>query len=441
VRDGAAYRVSAGGAQEAQFGRRIKRLSLRGSHARRAFRRLGRVCYLPFMSPIRPVIRNLAANGIAQVAGLGLGDPDIVPLWFGESDLVTPAFIRDAAKKALDQGKTFYSGQRGIMPLRLALRDFHKRTLGVDIAVERISLPGAATLAMVTALQCLIETGDNIVIVSPIWPSIFEAATACGAENRFCPLKENWDASPARWELDLDKLFSLCDDRTKAIYVCSPGNPTGWVATSDELKSILEFARNRDIAIISDEVYGTLIFDGSRHAPSFLEIAGPDDNLFVVNSFSKPWAMTGWRIGWLVHPLRLDAAMKVITIANNTGPTSFAQYGALAALSPEGDAFRAEMLARCRAGRDVVQDFIDGQNRIRWMRPEGAFYGFLKIDGMTNSLKFAEDLLLRARVGVAPGSAFSAPEDTAADSYIRICFAQDQDRLREGLKRIAAAVA
>src|SRR6185503_15957231 len=138
------------------------------------------------MNPIRPDILHLAPNGIAQVAGLGLGDPDIVPLWFGESDLATPKFICDAAKQALDDGRTFYSGQRGIMPLREALRDFHKRTVGADVAVERISLPGAATLAMVTALQCLVEKGDNIVIVSPIWPSIFEAAVVAGAETRFC---------------------------------------------------------------------------------------------------------------------------------------------------------------------------------------------------------------------------------------------------------------
>jgi aspartate/methionine/tyrosine aminotransferase len=390
------------------------------------------------MSPIRPAIRNLASNGIAQVAGLGLGDPDIVPLWFGESDLATPKFICDAAKQALDDGKTFYSGQRGILPLREALSAFHKRTVGVDVAVERISLPGAATLAMVTALQCLVETGDNVVVVSPIWPSIFEAAHIVGAEIRFARLEEDWQAG--RWRLDLGKLFAQCDARTKAIFVCSPGNPTGWMMTQGEQRAMLDFARRRGIAIISDEVYGTIVFDGPAHAPSFLQLAEPDDNLFVVNSFSKPWAMTGWRIGWLVHPLSLDAQMKVICIANNTGPTSFAQYGALAALSPEGDAFRGEMLERCRIGRDVVQDFIDRQNRIRWMRPEGAFYGFLKIDGMTNSLAFCEDLLLRARVGVAPGSAFSSPGDAAADSYIRVCFAQDAALLREGLGRIAGAI-
>ena len=390
------------------------------------------------MSPIRPAILNLAVNGIAQVAGLGLGDPDIVPLWFGESDLATPRFICDAAKQALDDGKTFYSGQRGILPLREAIRDFHKRTVGADVAVERISVPGAATLAIVTALQCLVETGDNVVIVSPIWPSAFEAAQVVSAEIRFARLEEDWNAG--RWRLDLDKLFAQCDARTKAIFVCSPGNPTGWVMTREEQRAVLDFARRRGIAIVSDEVYGTLVFDGSPHAPSFLEIANEDDYLFVVNSFSKPWAMTGWRIGWLVHPRSLDAQMKVICISNNTGPTSFAQYGAIAALSAQGDVFRSEMLERCRRGRDVVQDFVDRQNRIRWMRPEGAFYGFLKIDGMTDSLAFAEDLLLRARVGVAPGSAFSSPGDAAADSYIRVCFAQDAARVTEGLRRIAVAL-
>jgi len=161
--------------------------------------------------------------------------------------------------------------------------------------------------------------------------------------------------------------------------------------------------------------------------------------VFVINSFSKPWAMTGWRIGWLVHPASLDKQMNVIAAADNTGSTSFAQYGALAALTPEGDAFRATMVERCRIGRDHVQRFIDGQNRIRWMRPEGAFYGFLHVEGMKDSLKFAEDLLLKARVGVAPGSAFG-PDDARNDSYIRVCFAQDGKLLAEGLNRIAAAI-
>jgi aspartate/methionine/tyrosine aminotransferase len=390
------------------------------------------------MSAIRPSILALKPNGIGRVASLGLGQPDIIPLWFGESDVVTPAFIREAAKRALDEGATFYNHARGMMALRQALTDYHLRMIGVEVDIERISLPGAATLAVVTALQCLIETGDNAVIVSPIWPSIFQAAEVVGAELRFARLDEDWSAS--RWRLDLDKLFALCDARTKAIFVCSPGNPTGWIATRAEQQAILDFARKRGIAIISDEVYGTLVFDGSRHSPSFLQIAEPDDDLFVINSFSKPWAMTGWRIGWFVHPPSLAEPMHVIAIANNTGPATFAQYGALAALSPEGDAFRATMLERCRAGRQLVQDFLDGQNRIRWIKPDGAFYGFLRIDGLTDSLGFAQALARSGRVGVAPGSAFGLADEPRNDSYVRICFAQDPERLSEGLSRIERAL-
>jgi aspartate/methionine/tyrosine aminotransferase len=393
------------------------------------------------MNPIRPTIENLEPNGIGLVAMMGLGEPDLIPLWFGESDLVTPAFIRDAAKKALDDGKTFYSASRGILPLREAIRDFHKRTVGADVGLERISMPGAATLAVVTALQILAEPGDNVVVVSPIWPSIFQAAQMIGAEVRFARLDDDWSASPPSWHLDLEKMFSLCDARTKAIFIASPGNPTGWVMTREEQQAVLHFARKRGIGIISDEVYGTLMLDGSKHAPSFLEIAVPDDNVFVINSFSKAWAMTGWRIGWLVHPARLEDQLGVITIVNNTGPTSFVQYGALAALSPQGDAFRAEMLKRCRTGRDVVQQFIDGQNRIRWIRPEGAFYGFLHMDGLTDSLEFARTLVKSGRVGVAPGSAFGPAGSSHGDSFVRICFAQDPALLGEGLARIEKALA
>jgi aspartate aminotransferase len=391
------------------------------------------------MNPIRPAIESLEPNGIGLVAMMALGEPDLIPLWFGESDLVTPAFIRDAAKKALDEGKTFYSASRGILPLRQAIRDFHKRVVGADIGLERISMPGAATLAVVTALQILAEPGDNVVVVSPIWPSIFQAAQMMGAEVRFARLDENWNASPSQWQLDLEKMFSLCDGRTKAIFIASPGNPTGWVMTREEQQVVLDFARRRGIAIISDEVYGTLMFDGSKHAPSFLEICDRDDNVFVINSFSKAWAMTGWRIGWLVHPARLEEQLGVMTVANNTGPTSFVQYGALAALSPAGDAFRGEMLQRCLTGRDVVQKFIDGQNRIRWIRPDGAFYGFLHMDGLKNSLEFARNLVTTARVGVAPGSAFGPSDSAHDDSFVRICFAQDPALLGEGLSRLERA--
>jgi aspartate aminotransferase len=391
-------------------------------------------------TPIRPSIQTLEPNGIALVSGAALHDPNIIALWFGESDLVTPAFIREAAKRALDEGRTFYTNARGITPLREAIRGFHKRTADADVALERITVPGSAMLAVICALQCVIETGDNIIVVSPVWPNIFQAAQICGAEVKFARLTDDWRASPPAWKLDMESVIAACDARTKAIFVASPGNPTGWVMTQAEQESLLAFARSRGIAIISDEVYGTILYDGRTHAPSFLQIAEPDDAVFVINSFSKPWAMTGWRIGWLVHPISLGRQMWMMSAADNTGATTFAQWGALAALSPEGDAFRGEMLARCRTGKAVVQDWIGSQNRIRWIEPEGAFYGFLHVEGLKDSLGFAQNLVRTARVGVAPGSAFGPEGDAQCDSYLRICFAQDAMRIETGLERLGKQV-
>ena len=392
-------------------------------------------------SPIRSQIRTLEPNGIALVSGVALGDPDVIALWFGESDVVTPGFICEAAKKALDEGRTFYTNARGIVPLRQAIKEFHARTLGAEIGLERITVPGAAMLAVIHALQCVIETGDNIVCLAPVWPNIFQAAEICGAEVKFASLRDDWRASPPRWKLDLQQLFDACDARTRAIFIASPGNPTGWIMSREEQIAVLEFARTRGIAILSDEVYGTLVYDGRTHAPSFLSIAEPDDTVFVINSFSKPWAMTGWRIGWLVHPASLDQQMWMMSAANNTGATTFAQWGALAALSPKGDGFRGEMLERCRTGKRTVERWLKEQNRIRWIEPEGAFYGYLHVDGLTDSLEFAKNLVRTARVGVSPGSAFGPPGDPSTDSYIRICFAQDAKRIETGLERLGKAVA
>jgi aspartate aminotransferase len=392
-------------------------------------------------SPIRPAIRTLEPSGITKVTALGLGNPDILPLWFGETDLVTPQFIRQAAIRALEDGRTFYTNARGILPLREAIRDFHQRTLGADIGLERITVPGAAMLAVVTALQMVCERGDNVVIVSPIWPNIFQATRVVGAEPRLVRLDEDWspDSISGRWHLDLDKLFDACDGATRAMFLASPGNPTGWMLTVQEQKVILDFCRDRGIAILADEVYGTLIYDGSKHAPSFLSIADEEDAVFAINSFSKPWAMTGWRIGWLVHPRCVEGAAAAMAQCNNTGSTHFAQYGALAALSPEGDAFRGQLLERCRAGRDVVENWIGRQNRVRWMKPDGAFYGFLHIDGLKDSLGFCQNMVRNDKVGVSPGWAFSLG-DPRDDSYLRICFAQDTARLAEALERLGGAI-
>jgi len=223
------------------------------------------------------------------------------------------------------------------------------------------------------------------------------------------------------------------------MFLASPGNPTGWMLTAAEQKQILDFCRARGIAILADEVYGTLIYDGATHAPSFLSIADDEDAVFAINSFSKPWAMTGWRIGWLTHPKRVEPAAAAMAQCNNTGSTHFVQYGALAALSPQGDEFRGQLLERCRQGRDVVQDWIGRQNRVRWFKPDGAFYGFLHVDGLKDSLSFCQNMVRDDKVGVSPGWAFSLG-DPRDDSYLRICFAQDSARLGQALERLDGAI-
>lgn len=384
------------------------------------------------MTVIRPAILALERNGIGEVSMLGLGRTDIIPLWFGEGDIVTPDFIRDAAKRALDQGKTFYTFTRGLTELREAIAAWASRQSGRTISLDRVTVPGAAMMGVQIALQCVCEPGDNVLIVSPMWPNIFQAVRGLGAEPRFVRLSGGANGEP--WTLDLERLFAAADRRTKAVFFASPSNPTGWIMSEREQRAILDFARKRGIAVISDEVYTPIVYD--TPAPSFAAIADPEDDVFVVNSFSKAWAMTGWRVGWLLHPPRLGTQMAEMAAYNNTGSAVFAQYGALEAIT-KGDAFVKWQLDRCREGLAIVEKFVASQNRISWSKPAGAFYGFLAVDGMTDSTAFAKRLLEEAKVGVAPGIAFGAKDDKENDRFIRICFAQDPKRLSEALDRIA----
>ena len=384
------------------------------------------------MTAIRPNILGLERNGIGEVSFLGLGRRDIIPLWFGEGDVVTPPFIREAAKRALDEGKTFYTFTRGIAELREAIAAWASRQSGREIDVGRVTVPGAAMMGVQIALQCVCEPGDNVLIISPMWPNIFQAVIGAGAVPKFVRLDGGANGAP--WALDLQRLFDSADARTKAIFFASPSNPTGWIMSEREQRAILEFARKRSIAIISDEVYTPIVYD--TPAPSFAAVAEPEDDVFVVNSFSKAWAMTGWRVGWLIHPRRLASQMAELSAYNNTGATVFAQYGALEAIT-KGDDFIKWQIERCRAGLAIVEKFIAGQNRMSWSKPAGAFYGFIAVEGMTDSIAFAKRLLEEAKVGVAPGIAFGPKSDTQNDRFIRICFAQDAARLSEALERIA----
>ncbi len=381
-------------------------------------------------------IAGLPETPIAEVAHSVFGDSEVVPLWFGESDLVTPDFIRDAAAEGLGAGETFYTWQRGVPELRSALSAYTERLYNIKCPVDRISVTTGGMQAILLVCQLLLDPGDNVVIVSPIWPNITSAVKLVHGEPKYVAL----DRTPeGGWKLDLQRLFDTVDERTRAIFVNSPGNPTGWTMSSEEQRAVLDFARKRGLWVMADEVYARLTYgkrsDGRQVAPSFLELAEADDPLIVLNSFSKPWAMTGWRIGWLTHPAALGDQFAKLVQINTSGLPAFLQRGAIAALD-KGDAFIAEMVERCHAGRELVFQRLSGLPKITVARPEAAFYAFFSVDGVSDTLAFCKKLAKEYKVGLAPGEAFGP----GGQGNIRLCFASSIERLSLGLDRIEAAV-
>jgi aspartate aminotransferase len=380
---------------------------------------------------IRPAIAALPASKIGEVAAVGFGDPAIVPLWFGEGDLPTPSFIGDAAIAALRDGQTFYTHKRGIPALRQAIADYLTRLHEKPVGAERVVVTSAGMSAIMLACQILVEPGDNIVIVSPVWPNINASVEALGGEARAVPLTATPEGG---WRLDIERVTGACDERTRAIFVNSPSNPTGWMWSRQEAEALLAFARQRGIWLMSDEVYERIVYDRPV-ALSLLDIADPADRIIVINSFSKSWAMTGWRLGWMVTSEALHPVLDKLIEFNTSGAPTFLQPAAVAALR-DGEEFVAGMVERCRAGRDIVMAGLAGFARVRAVRPDGAFYAFFRVDGMSDSLEFAKDLVRRRKVGLAPGAAFGP----AGEGYLRLCFASSPERLAEALERLKPAL-
>ena len=376
---------------------------------------------------VRSQIRNLKASLIAEVAMLGMGDPEVLPLWFGEGDLPTPRFITDAAARALEAGETFYTYERGIPPLRQALADYESGLHAKPVAAERIVVTTAGMQGIMLTVQALVDPGDNVLVVSPVWPNIAAAIEIMGGEPRAVALGRRDDGG---FHLDLDALERARDGRTKAIFLNSPSNPTGWVMSRTEALALLGFIRRHGLYLIADEVYARVIYDGNA-APSMLDIIEPDDRVVVVNSFSKAWAMTGWRLGWIVAPAEIVAVMGKLIQYNVSGAPTFIQHAAVTAVR-EGESFARSMTERYRAGRSLVLEALHGLNRVQVAPPEGAFYAFIKVDGITDSVAFAKEILARTKVGLAPGAAFGL----GGEGHLRLCFAASADRLVPALERL-----
>lgn len=381
---------------------------------------------------MRPAIAGLHGSLIRRVAEANIGRDDVIALWFGEPDLPTPDFIKDAAARALVDNHVFYTQNRGIPPLLDALADHAAGLYRRPVGRDRFTVTASGMNAIMLAAQALVDAGDNVIVVGPVWPNCREVVHVMGGEVRDVYLRAD---EAGRWALDLDAIFDACDARTRAVFVNAPGNPTGWVMPAAQQAALLEGCRARGICVIADEVYLRLAYDdpdGLGRAHSFLDIAEPDDRLIVVNSFSKSWSMTGWRLGWLVHPPVLGDAFAKLNEFNVAAPTTFVQHAGVAALR-EGEGYVRETVARYRRNRDIVFQRLSAMPRVTLARPEGAFYAFFRVDGMTDSVGFATELIARTGVGMAPGRAFGP----AGEGWLRLCFAADAATLSEAMDRLA----
>jgi aspartate/methionine/tyrosine aminotransferase len=376
---------------------------------------------------LRPEARLAPESGIVALANHGRGKDGLIPLWVGEGDLPTPAFISDAAAKALQGGETFYTWQRGIPALREALARYHERHFGGSYRPEEFLVTGGGMPAIQLALQATAGAGDEVVYLSPAWPNFPAAAEIAGARAIAVPL----GLSGNGWTCDPERIERAVGARTKAIFFNSPSNPAGWTADIPTLRAVLDLARRKGLWIISDETYAQFHYDGAR-APSFLDVMEAEDRIIFVNTFSKNWAMTGWRIGWLkVHPSLQQVFENLIQYATS-GTAQFMQRGAVAALD-EGDAFVAEQVERAGQARDLVCARLTRTGRARFHVPAGAFYLFFAVDGITDSTAAAFRIVDEANVGLAPGAAFGQ----GGEGFFRLCFHRRLDQVEEAADRLA----
>lgn len=380
---------------------------------------------------LRAAAANLDESDIVGVMNAARNRQGIVPLWVGEGDLPTPGFIMDAAKTSLDAGETFYTWQRGIPELREALAAYHARHFPVAHDPERYFVTGSGMQAIQLALQALAGHGDEVVMLTPCWPNIHAASQVAGAK----PVHVSLDFSSNGWSLDLNRLADAITPQTRALFINSPANPSGFTASEDDLAAILDLAKRHNIWIIADEVYHRFVYDLTRfpkgRSPSFYDVAAPDDPVIYVNTMSKNWAMTGWRCGWIAAPPELGQVFENLIQYSTSGVAPFTQRAAATALN-EGEDFITFQLERARENRETICAALEATGKVDLVRPDGAFYLFFKIDGMEDSKVAAMRIINEANVGLAPGTGFY----TGGGPFLRLCFMRDPDQISEGASRL-----
>lgn len=368
---------------------------------------------------------------IREIAEEAMKMDGVLKLYFGESNLPTPAFIKQAAAAALEEGYTFYSENAGLPALRHELAACYRRLHGValDPAAELV-VTASGVQALNVAIRCVLNPGDEALLLTPAWPN----GAAIVRMDNAVPVEIPLRLRDGCYAVDFDALSAAITPRTRLLVYTSPSNPLGWVATVEEQRQLLDFARRHDLWLLADEVYERLYYAGAEPgapAPSILRLAGRDDAVLVAQSFSKTFCMTGWRIGWLVA--RRDVAERAAQLNEFiiSHATSFIQRAALAALR-DGEETVRKLLGHLRANRDFCLEALRRMPGVTVPAPDGAFYLFPRIQGLTDSFAFCWKLLQETRVGLAPGVAFGA----GGEGSVRICYAAERFVLEPAMERL-----
>jgi aspartate/methionine/tyrosine aminotransferase len=378
---------------------------------------------------MRQAIQNLEESKIRDVANAGLGRSDVLAFWFGESDEVTPDFIREAAIESLRKGETFYAHNLGLPELREEVARYASRLHG-KVADNRIAITSGGVNALMLAVQMLVDAGDEVVAVTPVWPNLTAQPLIMGAKLKRVSLAPKDGA----WTLDLQRLLDAITPSTKLLIVNAPNNPTGWTLSRAEQQAVLDHCRKTGTWILADEVYERLYYEPTDNgcAPSFLDLASPDDRLVVAHSFSKSFLMTGWRLGWLVMPPDMTHHMGKLVEFNTSCASVFTQRAGVVAMQ-RTDEVTPRIVAHLKHCRDTLVPLLQRLPGVELQSAKGGMYAFFKLGGFDDSLALAKRLVAEAGIGLAPGNAF-APE---AQGWLRWCFAsKDVSRLEEGVGRL-----
>jgi len=394
---------------------------------------------------MRQAVLNLEESMIRQVANAGMGRDDVLKFWFGESDEVTPDFIRQAAADSLTSGETFYAHNLGLPELREEIARYccAMRTAGAaPVGVDRVAVTAGGVNALMLAVQALVNPGDRVVVVTPVWPNLTAQPAIMGAEVHCVSLRP----VDGQWQLDMAELLAAITPATRLLMLNAPNNPTGWTLSRAEQQTLLAHCRSTGTWILADEVYERLYYEPTPNgcAPSFLDIADPEDRLVVVHSFSKSFLMTGWRLGWLVMPPSMTPHMGKLIEFNTSCSPVFVQRAGVVALQRTAEV-TPRVVAHLKACRDTLVPLLQALPGVQLAPAAGGMYAFFRLTGrpeFQDSLATAKRLVAEAGLGLAPGVAFTNSTDPAEQGWLRWCFASQQpERLRQGVQRLAVWLA